>query len=287
MLQVARLAPTLLGDSRDLVGTFLREGVNADGGFRDRAGDSDLYYTVFGVEGLLALREPVPETTRDYLERFDAGASLDFVHLTCLARAWASVSRTGPPPDVATRIAARLQSFRSGDGGYAVTEGAADGTPYACFLALGAMQDLGAPLAGAGGMLDCLERNRTADGAYANHPGADEGSTPATAAAAMVMRHLDRQPDPAVVPWLLARCHRDGGFFAAPRAPLPDLLSTATALHVLAALHADVGPLREPCLDFVDTLWTSAGGFYGSWADQTLDCEYTYYGLLALGHLSL
>ena len=33
--------------------------------------------------------------------------------------------------------------------------------------------------------------------------------------------------------------------------------------------------------------WTNAGGFYGSWADNTLDCEYTYYGLLALGHLSL
>jgi hypothetical protein len=68
---------------------------------------------------------------------------------------------------------------------------------------------------------------------------------------------------------------------------MPDLLSTATALHALAALHADIDHLREPCLDFVDTLWTSTGGFYGSWADDTLDCEYTYYGLLALGHLSL
>jgi hypothetical protein len=45
--------------------------------------------------------------------------------------------------------------------------------------------------------------------------------------------------------------------------------------------------IREPCLDFLDTLWTNRGGFYGTWADDTLDCEYTYYGLLALGHLSL
>jgi hypothetical protein len=45
--------------------------------------------------------------------------------------------------------------------------------------------------------------------------------------------------------------------------------------------------IKEPCLDFVDTLWTNQGGFYGNWADDTLDCEYTYYGLLALGHLSL
>ena len=45
--------------------------------------------------------------------------------------------------------------------------------------------------------------------------------------------------------------------------------------------------MKETCLDFVDSLWTSTGGFYGNWADDAIDCEYTYYGLLALGHLSL
>jgi len=52
-------------------------------------------------------------------------------------------------------------------------------------------------------------------------------------------------------------------------------------------MHVPLQPIQEACLDFVDSLWTSRGGFYGSWADGTLDCEYTYYGLLALGHLSL
>ena len=87
--------------------------------------------------------------------------------------------------------------------------------------------------------------------------------------------------------WLLERCRPEGGFFATPVAPLPDLLSTATALHALAGLHADLGSIRESCLDFVDTLWTSRGGFHGSWADDVLDPEYTYYGLLSLGHLSV
>ena len=52
-------------------------------------------------------------------------------------------------------------------------------------------------------------------------------------------------------------------------------------------MQVSLEKIKEPCLDFVDTLWTSQGGFYGNWADDTLDCEYTYYGLLALGHLSL
>ena len=43
MLQVARLAPQQLGESRDLVAGFLRARVNPDGGFQDRAGASDLY----------------------------------------------------------------------------------------------------------------------------------------------------------------------------------------------------------------------------------------------------
>ena len=103
----------------------------------------------------------------------------------------------------------------------------------------------------------------------------------------MILRHLDSTPDRTLADWLLARCHRDGGFFAAARAPMPDLLSTATALHALAALQADIEAVREACLDFVDTLWTNSGAFCGSWADPALDCEYTYYGLLALGHLSL
>jgi prenyltransferase beta subunit len=285
MLQVARLAPTSLGESRDLVAGFLRRSLNGDGGFQDRSGESDLYYTVFGIEALLALGEPAPPNSSSYLRQFDDGASLDFVHLACLARAWGSAS--GLNPAMSAGILSRLESFRSADGGFAVTASALTGSAYACFLAMAAFEDLGATVPDGDRMLGCLESVRAADGGYANRPDAEEGSTPATAAAVMVMRHLDVAPDAAVSRWLLDRCYTRGGFFAAPRTPMPDLLSTATALHALAALHADIDHLRESCLDFVDTLWTSAGGFYGSWADTTLDCEYTYYGLLALGHLSL
>jgi prenyltransferase beta subunit len=79
----------------------------------------------------------------------------------------------------------------------------------------------------------------------------------------------------------------DGGFFASESAPIPDLLSTATALHALSGLEASFDLVKEPCLDFLDTLWSSKGGFHGNWTDEDIDCEYTYYALLALGHLSL
>jgi hypothetical protein len=52
-------------------------------------------------------------------------------------------------------------------------------------------------------------------------------------------------------------------------------------------MERDIAGIKESCLDFVDSLWTNEGAFHGHWGDDLLDCEYTYYGLLALGHLSL
>ena len=76
MLQVARLAPKMLGDSTELVRQFFVAQQNPDGGFRDRSGRSDLYYTVFGLEGLIALQMPLPgERLIKYLEPFGTGAN--------------------------------------------------------------------------------------------------------------------------------------------------------------------------------------------------------------------
>jgi len=287
MLQVARLAPKQLGESRDLVTAFLRERLNPDGGFQDRAGASDLYYTVFGLDALIALQEDLPvEQTGAYLSGFHDGADLDFVHLACLARGWTALRRP-PDPAIADRLLAGIEACRSDDGGYATTPGAAHGTAYGAFLAMGAYQDLGRARPAGDGIVTSLHRLRAADGSYGNRPGLESGLTTATAAAVLILRHLDAPPDRTAGLWLLDRCHARGGFFASRSTPVPDLLSTATALHALSALHVPLAGLRDPCLDFVDSLWTNRGGFFGTWADDTVDCEYTFYALLALGHLSL
>jgi len=270
MLQVARLAPKLLGESKDLVADFLTT-QQSGGAFFDRSGTPDLYYTVFGFESLRALSAELPvESATVFLESFNC-EELDLVHLCSLIRCWANIARV-PPPEFARSALARLTQCERG-------------SVYNVFLLLGAYQDLllEPPLE----ILSIVQSFRAADGAYANHPGAAQGLTPATAAAIGVLRHFNESPRAELGDWLLARRHSSGGFFASPGAPIPDLLSTATALHALASLQVPLDPIREPALDFLDSLWTSRGGFLGSWADDTLDCEYTYYGLLALGHLSL
>src|SRR5579863_1439758 len=96
MLQVARLAPKLLGDSKDLIATYLNS-QHTGGAFPDRSGQPDLYYTVFGLESLRALSAELPvESTTAWLRTFGLGAELDLVHLCCLIRCWANVARTLP-----------------------------------------------------------------------------------------------------------------------------------------------------------------------------------------------
>lgn len=287
MLQVARLAPNLLCEARDRVADFINQQLNDDGGFKDRSGESDLYYTVFGLEGLTALRLDLPsESTIKYLQRFGDGADLDLVHLSCLARCWANFPSPGLDDDTARKILDRFELCRSADGGYSARAGAETGTVYNCFLAFGAYQDLKAELPESDGLLRCIESLRTPDGAYANERSMAIGTTPTTAAAVTMFRQLGEPIGAEVGEWLLARCQSDGGFLAMPQAPMPDLLSTATALHALVSMHVSIEGIKEVCLDFLDTLWTGQS-FCGHWSDDELDCEYTYYALLALGHLSL
>lgn len=296
MLQVARLARRTLGEAADLVVSFLGSTATPDGGYCNRGGQPDLYYTSFSLDALMALdalpagNEQAAATVR-FLDTFGVGGGLDFVHRCCLARAWASQPVDALPVDSRGALLAGVTRHRAADGGYSSRMAAPRGTAYGCFLAVNAMADLKRPLSEAGpeaeGIVNCLHSLRAEDGGWANAAGRPEGSTTATAAAIATLRNLGRPVPQGVGEWLLDRCHPAGGFTAAPDAPIPDLLSTAVALHALDALEVPWREHRERMLDFIDTLWTAEGAFHGSWADDEPDAEYTFYGLIALGHCSV
>lgn len=288
MLQVARLSPTLLGDSAALVIDFLLRRQNPDGGFAGRHDRSDLYYTVFSLSALAALRAPLPaEAVRAFLHARGRAAPEDLVGATSLARCWVCLGETAPA-GARDGVLAVVEAHRAADGGFHhAVRGAKRGSAYGCYLALGAFQDLRSASPPAGPVAACVESLRARDGGYANVPDVPFSTTTSTAAAEAVLRHLQRPPDEGVAAWLLARHYAKGGFFAADGAPMPDLLSTATALHALAGLQVPLRTVRDTCLDFLDSLWSNKGGFCGSWGDDTMDSEYTFYALLALGHLSV
>lgn len=302
MLQVARLAPRLLGESTQLIRTFTEAAQKPDGGFRDRSDQSDLYYTVFGLD-VLSILDGLGEGTGEghrvdpaiwsragtYLtDRGDD--ALDLVHLTCLARcatAVATGTKNAVWPVDRDRMADRLLALRRDDGGWAMTPEDPSSTTYGTFLAIGAHQDLGVPFAEPSSAAAFLAAAALDDGGYGSDPSLPVATTPTTAAAVVALRQLGAEAHPKTARWLRGQLHRQGGFLAAEGAPMPDLLSTAVALHALSVLDEPCGDLADPLLDFVDSLWTAQGGFFGHWADDEADCEYTYYGLLALGHLAV
>jgi hypothetical protein len=267
MLQVARLAPNLLQEAASRVSEFIHDEITQDGGVRDKSGKCDLYYTVFGLEALIALRqEPPAQRVRPYLEQFGDGEGLDFVHLASLARCWAALGKEALPPDRSRRLAERLK-------------GRENGSVYHQFLGVGAAEDLGRAPERPEEAIALVLKHLSEDGSFG-------GTTPTTAGAVTLLHHLGAPVPPRSGEWLLARARPQGGFLAVPEAPMPDLLSTATALHALSGLHIPVGALKDAMLDFIDTLWTGRA-FCGHWGDDVPDCEYTYYALLSLGHLSL
>ncbi|MDP6902830.1 MAG: terpene cyclase/mutase family protein [Verrucomicrobiota bacterium] len=289
MLQVGRVAPKVLGESADLVRNFLLSQQNPDGGFQDRDGQSDLYYTVFGMDALAVFHaEPDLTAVESFLLKYKEGEGLDLVHLSCLCRCWGTLGKDRMPKGLRKALLTRLEAFRKSCGGWDNNPKREHGTAYGSFLALGAYQDLGKlppkPLR----ILQSLKHLETPDHAWNNHPNLPTGSANPTAGAVVLLNNLHLPINDEVGSWLKNQLHPQGGFMAVPGAPMPDLLTTATTLHALAALEVRLTEEEtERCLDFVDTLWDAEGGFHGNWTDDYLDCEYTFYGLLALGHLSV
>lgn len=288
MLGTARAAGGALGDQMPRVVEFLEAQQHPGGGFSNRAGEPDLYYTVFGIDSLLALGVgTISPAHTGYINSFGTGETLDFVHLTCLARCWARLPSTGIGRREKNAWSLHVEQYRTPDGGYATVLPPATTSVTALFLALQAMDDLGLMPANPLRALAAITALRTKDGAYGNEPGLAEGTTLATAGVASLRQRLHLPHDPALTGWLLDRCHPEGGFLANPAAPVPDLLSTATALYALRRLRHPLDPARRrACLRFIESVMAESGGFCGHGLDNTPDCEYTFYALLALGCLA-
>lgn len=288
MLDASVASEAMLGDAHANVVEFVRAQQHADGGWRGRGSHSDLYYTAFGTGALLSLGQEVPASVIPYLERIGAGDKLDFVHLCCLVRGWCNSPAKAVPPVLRQQLHDRIEAYRAADGGYAQTPGKATGSAYGCFLALGALEDLGCGMPDIPALIGGLERLRTKDGGYANEVGQPVGVTTLTSGILALQRNFDQPIAHDAGEWLLKRLHPAGGFAASPAVPIPDLLSTATAMQALNFVECECNEaeIRGKCLTFLDTVWDEErGAFCGHAFDRQVDVEYTWYGLLALGHL--
>lgn len=277
MIAFLRKAFDLLDqEGREEVFRFILSQQNPDGGFQDRGGRSDLYYSLFGM--LILKGSPLNPQKVDLskglnglqkIRYYVSGQSKleipGFIERCCLAllqkelktggflriKTWAGVSRSFWKDRHSINL-----SYRS----------------FVLFLTLDAVFPFpGLLKLGAKKMIQ-----RTI---------VDENSPCSEVAANVFLKKMMDQESEAEQNLLKTFACESGGFCAFTHLQQADMLSTAVALFALTHSGSDLRILKPACLDFIGQNFAE-GAFLSGDGDLTRDVEYTFYGLLALGLLA-
>ena len=238
-----------------------------DGGFVDRGGKTDLYYSMFGcfVAEALSVNEIFPQL-KDYVKKAVTQDSLTGIHLYCGAILYSKLhgfdsttERLRERVEIELKVEAKVKERVSS--GY---------TFFLGLLTLYYLQDYR-------NILKLKKKIQVVS---------NEKESPCSlsAADAVLNRVLGKSVTESEVK-LKSFYNGKGGFLALQKSPIEDLLSTAVALYALHFIDSDIKNIKPDCLSYVDGLYLN-GGFCATEMDFDIDIEYTFYGLLALGALS-
>jgi hypothetical protein len=241
---------------------FIKQKFNPDGGFADRAGKSDLYYSLFGyylAEAFSVSEVSVP--LNKFIKEKVNDKNLSGVNLYCGAILYAKLNGTDDLSEkLGKQIGVNLKKSTIKQSEYSNFMG---------FLALYYLEDFIA-----------IKRliNR-----YNSNNHQKELPCPVVSANT-ILNELAGHQDPFAEDKLKSFYRENGGFRAISHAPYEDLLSTGIALYALHFINADMRFIKPECLGFIDGLYEN-GGFRSTQTDFETDVEYTFYGLLGLGSL--
>ena len=198
---------------------FVLERQDADGGFVNRAGQPDLYYSMFALLLAAVLRVPIRrDAASRYLNGIDPG-QLDLVHLLCFVRCRKLLEFLALPVPLqaaALRLGRGTVSrslrklaesmLESRDGTLFPLQDVA--APYSQFLKLSMAQELAIPFSG-----QSLDAYRCRDGLFSNLCGDQNSSTNATSST-FALAHYGCCKVTAEALQNFARQQQDGAFKA-------------------------------------------------------------------------
>jgi hypothetical protein len=244
-------------DQETLAGmrAFVMSRQTSEGGFADRGGNCDLYYTLFGcyIAEALGVHEVMP-SLREYIKETVRRGKLKGIHLKCAVILYAKLFGSGAVPS-ALRKSEKLQASYS---------------DFINLLSYYYTEDYQA--------LFRIQRKL-----LVSNP--DNEMPCSVTAAHLILEDCSGKPVRNLVNRLNEFYRNDGSFAALKRSPCGDLLSTGVALYALRFVNSEIRIIKPDCLYYIDSLY-SEGGFCATASDPGSDVEYTFYGLLALGALS-
>lgn len=251
----------------------------ADGGFMGKSGKPDIYYTLFGwmLSYVLGIK-PDHQKMSDYLKGQDE-RRMDLIHYAAYKRCQMISQLAGGDKARLLLNALRAMPVRRLEDFKGLSHNDPE-SPYTQFVWLSLLEDSGNRIPGKEEVLLSLKHYRIEGGGFSNIRNGLSASTNATTAALSVIGQLDKYGNGADIDYLWETQKESGGFGATENSPLPDLLSTATALFTLRCYNRK--PKVSPA-DFIEAHWHDHGGFSATIMEDCSDVEYTFYGLLALG----
>ena len=286
-----RILPGMLQEKperRNKLRAYFLSALDQNGGFRGRKGSGDLYYSAFAIRGLFLLgmlddSELLPRIA-SFLEdqqRRDDLSPPDILSWTFCATLTHAVRGAELLPEQIASLLNRWERFRRSDGCFAASEKTAFSSTYTTFLTAIFYELLGEPERSQSIPIEPILERRRSDGGFVELSPLQYSGTNPTAAAVGLLTLLEAPlPEKEKTVDFLCRCQQHfGGFQAHARIPVPDLLSSFSALTALYDLDA-ADRVNHPALrSFVTGLRSPDGGFFGISLDQQSDVEYTFYGM--------
>ncbi len=291
---------------RQLHTRYFLEAQRQDGGFAGRMGDSDLYYTSFGLRALSILGElygPVAESAATFL-RLQMKSHQTIVDFFSLFYA-ANLLKISAGIDVfaqsetdwQSNVAGFLEMLRRDDGGYAKAPEGYAGSTYHTFLVVLVMQLLERPIPHADDVVRFLKSQQDPEGGWREIRASKRAGTNPTAAAVATLQIISNQPNHTgatidhdlkelTLDYLCEMQTDEGGIRANTRIPIADLLSSFTGGLTLTELESFEELDVELFAQFVNSMELNGGGFQAAAWDDADDVEYSFYGLGCLALLN-
>ena len=287
----ARILPGILRKSperREELRAYYLAALDQNGGFRGRKGSGDLYYSGFAIRGLflLGMLDDKQLLSRivgflDEQYRRNNLSPVDMLSWTfCTALVNAVQGKEFLPEQTASLID-RWETFRRSDGCFAGSDKSAASSTYTTFLTAIFYELLGEPERSLSISVEPILDRQRPDGGFVELPPLRYSGTNPTAAAVGLLTILEVPlPDKRKTIDFLNQCQQStGGFQAHARIPLPDLLSSFSAVMALHDLDAVDLVNRSALRNFITSLRSPDGGYFGTLPDQQSDVEYTFYGM--------
>lgn len=290
MIGLLKNALELLDEQgREEVMQFILASQHENGGFRDRGGSPDLYYSLFGMLILKAMAakptgspENKPKENPSALDAIQASVANSLLKLKQFTQRPSSLKVPGfiercslllLQTELKSNRYSRFLSLVSLGKSFWKERSSINLSyrSFVLFLTLEAILPLSSLI------------KRPAKRMMAQTE-VNEHSPCSEVAAKVFLLKMMNQQNTRETALLSSFAARSGGFKAFLHLEHADMLSTAVALFALNNAGADLRLLKPSMLEFIQSNYRD-GAFLSGDGDSTADVEYTFYGLLALGVL--